>query len=72
MALFAGNATGVPDAIMLDTIDERSFMANLKARFDKQQCYTYIGEVVVSVNPYSNLNIYGPDKIRQYRGREVG
>uniref|UniRef100_A0A8C3S0V5 Unconventional myosin-Id n=1 Tax=Chelydra serpentina TaxID=8475 RepID=A0A8C3S0V5_CHESE len=40
-------------------------------RFDKGRIYTFIGEVVVSVNPYKNLNIYGRDMIEQYKGREL-
>ncbi|NXS52810.1 MYO1D protein, partial [Brachypteracias leptosomus] len=32
---------------------------------------TFIGEVVVSMNPYKNLNIYGRDMIEQYKGREL-
>jgi myosin-1 len=40
-------------------------------RFDKNKLYTYIGEVVVSVNPYKNVDIYGPDVIRMYKGREI-
>ncbi|KFP02017.1 Unconventional myosin-Id, partial [Calypte anna] len=40
-------------------------------RFEKGRIYTFIGEVVVSMNPYKNLNIYGRDMIEQYRGREL-
>ncbi|KFQ54013.1 Unconventional myosin-Id, partial [Nestor notabilis] len=40
-------------------------------RFEKGRIYTFIGEVVVSMNPYKNLNIYGRDTIEQYRGREL-
>uniref|UniRef100_A0A8D2LFS2 Myosin ID n=1 Tax=Varanus komodoensis TaxID=61221 RepID=A0A8D2LFS2_VARKO len=41
------------------------------SRFEKGRIYTFIGEVVVSVNPYKNLNIYGRDMIEQYKGREL-
>ena len=37
----------------------------------QERVYTYIGEVVVSVNPYKSLNIYGKDKIDEYKGREI-
>ena len=30
---------------------------------------TYIGNVVVSINPYQDLSIYTPEKIREYAGR---
>lgn len=40
-------------------------------RFEKGKIYSYIGEVVVSVNPYRAMNIYGRDTIEQYRGREL-
>ncbi|NXK45733.1 MYO1G protein, partial [Chauna torquata] len=32
---------------------------------------TYIGEVVVAVNPYRVLGLYGPAAVEQYRGREL-
>ncbi|CAF87192.1 unnamed protein product, partial [Tetraodon nigroviridis] len=40
-------------------------------RFEKGRIYTYIGEVVVSVNPYRAMNIYGRDTIELYKGREL-
>ncbi|GAB1296556.1 Unconventional myosin-Id [Apodemus speciosus] len=40
-------------------------------RFEKGRIYTFIGEVVVSVNPYKVLNIYGRDTVEQYKGREL-
>ena len=49
----------------------QEFINNLSTRFEKERIYTYIGEVVVSVNPYKSLNIYGKDKIEEYKGREI-
>lgn len=40
-------------------------------RFEKGRIYSYIGEVVVSVNPYRAMNIYGRDTVEQYKGREL-
>lgn len=40
-------------------------------RFEKGRIYTFIGEVVVSVNPYRQMDIYGKDTIDAYRGREL-
>ena len=34
------------------------------------QIYTYIGEVVVSVNPYRQLNIYSDEFVFDYRAKE--
>ena len=40
-------------------------------RFEKNRIYTYIGEVVVSVNPYRPLSIYDKEYVDQYKGREI-
>lgn len=42
-----------------------------RARFEKGRIYTYIGEVLVSVNPYQELPLYGPEAIARYQGREL-
>ena len=38
-------------------------------RHESRQIYTYIGDVCVSVNPYTTLDIYGMDIVNQYKGR---
>ncbi|KAK5906297.1 hypothetical protein CgunFtcFv8_002179 [Champsocephalus gunnari] len=62
---------GKADFVLLDNVSLEEFMTNLKLRFEKGRIYTYIGEVVVSVNPYRAMNIYGRDMVEQYKGREL-
>lgn len=62
---------GRGDFVLLDEISPQSFIHNLRIRFNAGKFYTYIGEVCVSVNPYRTLNIYGPDYVSQYKGREI-
>uniref|UniRef100_A0A8C3B3F4 Unconventional myosin-Id n=1 Tax=Cyclopterus lumpus TaxID=8103 RepID=A0A8C3B3F4_CYCLU len=62
---------GKADFVLLDNVSTDEFMANLKLRFEKGRIYSYIGEVVVSVNPYRAMNIYGRDVVEQYKGREL-
>lgn len=62
---------GVSDFVLLDNLTTDTFMENLHLRFQHNKIYTYIGEVLVSVNPYKNLDIYGAQHMAQYRGREM-
>uniref|UniRef100_H2SCL4 Myosin IB n=1 Tax=Takifugu rubripes TaxID=31033 RepID=H2SCL4_TAKRU len=60
---------GVGDMVLLEPMTEESFLENLKNRFDHNEIYTYIGSVVISMNPYKSLPIYTPDKVEEYRNR---
>ncbi|XP_043994759.1 unconventional myosin-Ig [Gambusia affinis] len=71
MAELEGLEFGKSDFVLLDEVTMEQFMENLKLRFEKGRIYTYIGEVVVSVNPYREMEIYGKDAIDAYRGREL-
>ncbi|XP_059800553.1 unconventional myosin-Id-like [Hypanus sabinus] len=62
---------GKADFVLLDNLTTKDFLENLKVRFDKNRIYTYIGEVVVSVNPYQQIDLYGRDMIEHYKGREL-
>ncbi|XP_069501926.1 unconventional myosin-Ig [Ambystoma mexicanum] len=62
---------GKADFVLLDRVTMDDFLANLRLRFEKGRIYTYIGEVVVSVNPYREVDLYGKDVIEHYRGREL-
>ncbi|XP_044158747.1 unconventional myosin-Ib isoform X3 [Bufo gargarizans] len=63
------NMIGVGDMVLLEPLDEESFINNLKKRFDHSEIYTYIGSVVISINPYRSLPVYTPDKVEEYRNR---
>ncbi|GAA6110242.1 unconventional myosin-Id [Tachysurus ichikawai] len=52
-------------------IQSSSTKACWETGFEKGRIYSYIGEVVVSVNPYRAMNIYGRDMVEQYKGREL-
>ncbi|KAI5930214.1 Unconventional myosin-Ib [Manis javanica] len=63
------NMIGVGDMVLLEPLSEETFINNLKRRFDYNEIYTYIGSVVISVNPYRSLPIYSPEKVEDYRNR---
>ncbi|XP_006859522.1 PREDICTED: unconventional myosin-Ia [Chrysochloris asiatica] len=58
---------GVEDLILLEPLAEESLLKNLQLRYENKEIYTYIGNVVISVNPYQQLPIYGPEFIAKYR-----
>eukprot|EP00158_Paraphelidium_tribonemae_P008463 Partr_v1_DN28584_c1_g1_i3_m72864 putative Type-I myosin implicated in the organization of the actin cytoskeleton. Required for proper actin cytoskeleton polarization. At the cell cortex, assembles in patch-like structures together with proteins from the actin-polymerizing machinery and promotes actin assembly. Functions as actin nucleation-promoting factor (NPF) for the Arp2 3 complex len=71
-------APGVADAVMLaggsgknsNVVSEDTFLSNLEVRFKQDVIYTYIGNVVISVNPYNYLNgLYEKEAVQMYRGK---
>uniref|UniRef100_A0A673CVM0 Myosin IHa n=1 Tax=Sphaeramia orbicularis TaxID=375764 RepID=A0A673CVM0_9TELE len=67
-ALTARDRVGIQDFVLLDETTEEAFLSNLKKRFSKDLIYTYIGTLVVSVNPYKELDIYNKKQMDIYMG----
>ncbi|NXL07516.1 MYO1A protein, partial [Mesembrinibis cayennensis] len=60
------DAAAVGDLVLLDPLTEESLLHTLQERFRRSDIYTYIGNVVISVNPYRPLPIYTPEKVQEY------
>ncbi|KAF1523987.1 Unconventional myosin-Ia, partial [Eudyptes sclateri] len=60
------DAAAVGDLVLLDPLTEKSLLHTLQERFRRSDIYTYIGNVVISVNPYRSLPIYTPEKVQEY------
>lgn len=60
---------GVSDLTLLRTVSNEAINDNLKQRFEGGQIYTYIGHVLVSVNPFRDLGIYTDQVLDSYRGK---
>nr|XP_045614507.1 unconventional myosin-Va-like isoform X4 [Procambarus clarkii] len=64
---------GENDLTSLSYLHEPAVLYNLQVRFGNHNAiYTYCGIVLVAINPYEELPIYGPDTIGAYRGHSMG
>jgi len=55
------------DLIMLEHVNDGSIIYNLARHYEKQGLYTWVGashRVLVSINPYQRLPLYGDDQIK--------
>ncbi|XP_027133282.1 unconventional myosin-Ih [Larimichthys crocea] len=67
-ALIARDRVGIQDFVLLDETTEGAVLSNLKKRFSKDLIYTYVGTLIVSVNPYKELDIYNKKQMELYMG----
>ncbi|XP_027720908.1 unconventional myosin-Ih [Vombatus ursinus] len=68
-ALTARDKVGVQDFVLLDSYtSESAFVDNLRKRYRENLIYTYIGTLLVSVNPYQELGIYTIKQMELYQG----
>lgn len=56
----------VNDMITLTDAHEAPILLNIQERFKKDQIYTYIGPVVISVNPFKTLDCYSENVLKKY------
>ncbi|XP_066913408.1 unconventional myosin-Ie-like [Clytia hemisphaerica] len=60
--------SGVEDMVLLTKIQESAIVENLKKRYMDDLIYTYIGPVLVSVNPFKQLPYFTDKEIEMYQG----
>lgn len=60
---------GVSDLTLISKISNEAINDNLKKRFENGEIYTYIGHVLVSVNPFRDLGIYTEQVLESYKGK---
>lgn len=60
---------GVSDLTLISKVSNEAINENLKKRFAAGEIYTYIGHVLVSVNPFRDLGIYTDAVLDSYRGK---
>ena len=58
-----GAAPGVADMISLGILQEVSVLDNLHTRFMANEIYSSVGPILIAVNPYKDLGIYGTDMV---------
>ncbi|KAM6245291.1 myosin XVB [Porphyrio hochstetteri] len=56
----------IEDLTRLEEVCESSVLLCLKKRFHRNLIYTYIGQILISVNPFKDLSIYSEDVATQY------
>ncbi|KAJ9441673.1 Myosin ID heavy chain [Diplonema papillatum] len=62
------SVAGVDDLVMLQTLTEKAISENLRDRLAKEQIYTYIGNVLISVNPFTKIrDMYSESRIKYYK-----
>ncbi|XP_056428770.1 unconventional myosin-IXa isoform X2 [Hyla sarda] len=57
---------GLPD------LSERTLLETLRTRFRQEKIYTYVGSILVAVNPFRFLPIYNPKYVKMYDNRRLG
>ncbi|XP_068428559.1 myosin-IIIb [Clinocottus analis] len=56
------------DLVNLEFLDEETIISHLQKRYDELQVYTYVGDILIALNPFQNLSIYSPQFSKLYHG----
>ena len=60
-----------PDLCNLPNLNETTLLQNLRSRFHAAHIYTYVGSILISVNPFKFYPIYNPKYVRMYQRRRL-
>jgi len=54
------------DLLCLEDFSDSELLRGLWARYERRQIYTWLGDVLVSVNPYSDVGAFGEEMAARY------
>uniref|UniRef100_A0A8C3RBF8 Myosin IXA n=1 Tax=Cyanoderma ruficeps TaxID=181631 RepID=A0A8C3RBF8_9PASS len=57
---------GLPD------LNEKTLLENLRNRFKQEKIYTYVGSILIVINPFKFLPIYNPKYVKMYDNHQLG
>ncbi|KAM8823539.1 myosin-IIIa [Spinachia spinachia] len=58
----------VDDLATLELLDENTVTEQLQSRYGRDQIYTYVGDILIAVNPFHKMQIYSPQNTKMYIG----
>ncbi|XP_049628835.1 myosin-IIIb [Suncus etruscus] len=56
------------DLVNLEVLNEETIIHQLHKRYVDLLIYTYVGDILIALNPFQNLSIYSPQFSRLYHG----
>ncbi|TKR94098.1 hypothetical protein L596_008431 [Steinernema carpocapsae] len=59
---------GIEDMVLLSRLNDSAIVDNLKKRFMANQIFTYIGPVLISVNPFKEMTYFTEKDMELYQG----
>lgn len=60
-----------PDLCQLPDLNEQYLLDNLRARFSNGYIYTFVGSILIAVNPFKFYPIYNPKYVKLYQNRRL-
>uniref|UniRef100_A0A8C8RW23 Myosin IIIA n=1 Tax=Pelusios castaneus TaxID=367368 RepID=A0A8C8RW23_9SAUR len=62
------NQEEVDDLAILEVLDENTVTEQLQKSYARDQIYTYVGDILIAVNPFRNLDLYSAQHSKLYIG----
>uniref|UniRef100_UPI00398EC91C myosin-IIIb n=1 Tax=Pristiophorus japonicus TaxID=55135 RepID=UPI00398EC91C len=56
------------DLVSFEFLDEETIIFCLQKRYSELQIYTYVGDILIALNPFQDLPIYSPEFSKLYHG----
>ncbi|XP_030620550.1 unconventional myosin-IXAa [Chanos chanos] len=60
------------DLCNLPDLNEKTLLDNLRTRFKQEKIYTYVGSILIVINPFKFLPIYNPKYVKMYDNHQLG